>query len=147
MKNEKSLHELIENYDFSELSIAQQQFILTEMSREEYTNMRKTIIETIIYFDEAPILMAEDIVSPKVKSNHLLLKFVNYKIPVYKIAALLVIVFSIQNLIPEEIPSNNQVSERTNEYIIDTDTFLSCSRYSSKNSIKYDQGLSRLVIN
>ena len=144
MKNDYSLHELIEKYDFSELTKEQQQFVLTEVSSDEYAEFRNTILETAAYFDEQPVLMAKDLIVPELKTENVLIKMVNYKLPVYKVAAAMIVVFFINNLIPEEISTNVQVAETQNEFIIDTDTFLTYNRYSSKNSIKYDEGLSKV---
>jgi hypothetical protein len=144
MKNDYSLYELIEKYDFSELTKEQQQFVLTEVSSEEYTEFRNTIMETAAYFDEQPVLMAEDLIVPELKTENVLIKMANYKLPVYKVAAAMIVVLFINNLIPEGISTNVQVAETQNEFIIDTDTFLTYNRYSSKNSIKYDEGLSKV---
>ena len=144
MENGNTLHELIEKYDFSELNQEQQQFVLLEITKEEYLEYRNTIALTSNYFKNEPIMMAEDLVVPKVEKESALLRIVNYKLPIYKIAAILVVVLSIDHLVPMQIGLDTQIVETQNEFIIHSDTFLTYNRYSSKNSIKYDTWLSRV---
>mgnify|MGYP006108680883 CR=1 FL=1 len=144
MEKESEIYEIIEKYDFSELTDQQRKLVLSEMTEDGYTNMRKTISLTTDFFDEEPILMAEDLVVPTIKKKSVLVRLINYKLPIYKVAAILMIFLSVNHLTPEEIASSTQLVEDTNEFIIDTDTFLSYNRYASNNSIKYATGLSRV---
>tara|TARA_B100000809_G_scaffold265146_1_gene323070 strand:- start:1673 stop:2119 length:447 start_codon:yes stop_codon:yes gene_type:complete len=142
MENKISLHELIEKYDFSELNQEQQQFVLLEITKEEYAELRKTIALTTGYFENEPIFMGEDLVVPKIKVGNVVLKIINYKLPIYKIAAIFVVVSCIDNLLPEELSQETQISEASNDVVPDTNSFLAYNRYTSNNSIKYDTGLS-----
>jgi hypothetical protein len=144
MENEISLHELIEKYDFSELNVAQQQSVLLEITADEYEAYRKAIALTDTYFENEPVLMSEDIVAPRVKKNSTLFRFVNYKLPVYKIAALLVLVLSIEHLIPEQMTQETQLKGISGVVVPDTNLFLAYNKYTSNNSIKYNTGLSRV---
>jgi hypothetical protein len=143
MENEISLHELIEKYDFSELNQEQQKMVLLEITKEEYAEYRNTIALTSIHFEKEPILMSEDLVAPRVKKESVLFLIANYKLPIYKIAAILVVVFSINKLLPEELSQENKMSEISSDQVSDSSLFLAYNKYSSNNSIKYNTGLSR----
>lgn len=144
MENEEAVYELIEKYDYSELNEAQKILVLSEMTVEEYGEMRKAVTLTANFFDNEPILMGEDLIIPIVKQENILVKIINYKLPIYKIAAILLIVLCIDRFIPEE--SNKEVgfAEKINDTAGDSTAFLAYNIYSSKNSIKYDTGLSRV---
>lgn len=138
---ENELYELIEKYDFSELKEEQQKFVLKNMTADEYADLRKTILSTSDYFDNEPIIM-EDLEVPIIKKKNVLLKMLSYKLPIYKIAAILVIVFSISKLIPEENNKETQLADMNTDLINYSERFNSFSSYSSNNSIKYNRGLS-----
>ena len=87
--------------------------------------------------------MSEDLVAPRVKKESVLFRIINYKLPIYKIAAILVVVFSINNLLPEKVSQENKISKISSDQVSDTSLFLAYNKYSSNNSIKYNTGLSR----
>ncbi len=144
METINNIHELIENFDFTALTIEQQELVLSEMTKQEYDDIRETIVNTSAYFDGESILMAEDLTVPSIKKESVLVKIINYQLPVYKVAAILVIVLSIDYLVPEEEVVSTQIVENKNEFRIDSDNFLTYNRYTSNNSIKYDEGFSRV---
>ena len=144
MNNEDQIYELIEKFDFTQLNKEQQKIVLLEITMEEYNEMRKVSTLTSDYFDNEPILMAEDLVVPTVKKENVIIRIINYKLPIYKIAAILVLVLCVDKLIPKEPIKEAQFSEISNDTISNSEAFLAYNMYSSKNSIKYDTGLSRV---
>ncbi len=143
---ENRIHELIEKFDFTELSKEEEGLVLAEMTIEDYSEMRNAVSLAKNFFDEEPKLMSEDLVVPVIKKESVLVRMVNYKLPIYKVAAILMIVLSIDHLVPapEEVGSCPEIAENSNEFGVVSDTFLSYNRYASNNSIKYDTGLSRV---
>ena len=145
MENESKIYELIEKYDFSELNESQQQLVLLNMTIEEYVELRKTVLSTSSFFANEPILIAEDLVAPTIKRERILIKMINYKLPIYKVAAILVIVLSISKLIPEKQDKETQLAEINTEMPDNSEKFKSYQQYSSNNAIKYDIGLSSVL--
>ena len=141
MENENELYDLIEEYDFSELDEKQKEFVLLTMTARKYADLRKTILSASAYFDNEPIIM-EDLSVPIIKKKNVLVKMISYKLPIYKVAAILVIVFSISKLIPEQNNKETQLTGMNTELINYSERFNSYSSYSSNNSIKYNRGLS-----
>ncbi|MBN1186934.1 MAG: hypothetical protein JXB49_31950 [Bacteroidales bacterium] len=85
-KHIEKIYELVELYDFDELSEDDRSFVLEHISVEEYSRMRETITETKNLFEKSEITYRKDR-SFKVK------KIIAYPVELYKIAALLILFF------------------------------------------------------
>ena len=80
-------YELLEQYDFSELTQENKLFILSVMSENQYTEMRAAIykVNNLIKPDiEARIYMSQNL---NQKESNKISKFLNYPVQIYKIAA------------------------------------------------------------
>lgn len=80
-------YELLEQYDFSELTQENKLFILSVMSENQYTEMRAAIykVNNLIEPDiEARIYMSQNL---NQKESNKISKFLNYPVQIYKIAA------------------------------------------------------------
>lgn len=80
-------YELLEQYDFSELTQENKLFILSVMSENQYTEMRAAIykVNNLTKPDiEARIYMSQNL---NQKESNKISKFLNYPVQIYKIAA------------------------------------------------------------
>jgi hypothetical protein len=147
MENQSTIQELIEEYNFSALTPDQKAMVLTEISEKEYNKLRETITLTNNYFDNEPSLMVDDALKPKIERRSVLLRIVNYKISLYKIAAAVVIIVLSNYLI------TNSIGNDTTEFVEETvdsigdksvEDFDELMKFTSHNSIKYNKGLAQL---
>lgn len=147
MENEIKIQELIEQFDFSELTKDQKEQVLRELTEIEYQNLRETIKMTVDYFEDEPNLLADTLLKPVLEKEGLLLRVINYNVPLYKIAAAVLLVLSINLLIPNKEDSNSiEIVENVNEEE-NSDTLYVADKmlkYTSNNSIKYNTGLARV---
>ena len=152
--NIQRIQELSEQFDFVELTPEQQQIVLAEITEEEYILLRQTISETTSFFDEEPrLIIAGDSVKPTLDDHQnerssIFSRIINYNIPLYKIAAAILVLFGLYTLFPGSTETTpNSLADQTNEdnttYISDTIVSFA-NQYSSNNSIKYDTGLAQL---
>ena len=91
MENEQNIekiYDLIEKFNFDELSGKEKIFVLKYISLEEYNNMRSTITDTKDFFLNYPVKPTKEKAS-KFK------KLVTYPMELYKIAAIVLLLISI----------------------------------------------------
>ena len=151
MENQEStIQKLIEQYDFAELSADQTAFVLKHSSIEEYNELRNTVSDTIDYFESQEELRAPLSLKPQIKEPGTLRRILNYKIPLHKVAAIIVIVLAAEavldnsnhdseNGLTEFIPADTTMAD--NAFIRDIEEM---KKYGSHNSIKYNTGLGRV---
>ena len=87
MKENKALeriYELIENYDFNDLSDFERSLVLKHISEKEYRSMRLTIVDTRNLFDKLPV-------DSKNFQPRTMKKLLNYSVELYKFAAAIII--------------------------------------------------------
>lgn len=97
MENNKSIekiYELIEQYDFAELSEQDRLIVLAVMSESEYNEMRKTVdnLKLELTPDVEPEINMPKI--EKVNSDSRIRRFLNYPIKFYQVAASIVVIIS-----------------------------------------------------
>ena len=83
----EKVYELIEQFDFEDLSEQDQFMVLAVISEEEYCAMRLSIRETQLFFnqEDAPFLGATSFVG--MPRQNVVLRFLKQPIPLYKVAA------------------------------------------------------------
>lgn len=89
---EAQVFELIEMYDFDDLSPADKEIVLSVMTEKEYTQMRKSVsgIETAFEHSiEPPLTFAH----PKTKRQSFISKLINYPLKSYQVAASIAVIF------------------------------------------------------
>lgn len=84
----EKIYELIENYNFDELSPEEQSFVLTHISEKEYRDMRTTVGDTIRYFSAHPRAYS-------LPSRNRFNRFLNYRLEIYKVAALFMLLLGL----------------------------------------------------
>lgn len=157
MEQKAKFQALIEKFDFSELTKEQQQDVLLEMTEKEYEELREVLKMTTDYFDMEPQLFADNSLKPQVKKTPLFLKIIHYKVPIYKVAAALILIFSINFFVLNNSDHKNrriEIAHETGTAHLLNDTlstvmvgFEKLTKFSSNNSIKYNQGLAKLYSN
>ncbi len=94
-ENIEKVYELVEQFDFEELSEHDQFMVLAVISEVEYCAMRFSIKETQLYFaqDDLPILKATSFV--REPRPNVLLRFLKQPIPLYKVAASILVMVGL----------------------------------------------------
>ena len=102
-QNMERIYELIEQFDFSELSETDKAYILTLISETEYNNMRNTLKDTENYFVQAsePILNDPErkSIADQSKDENRIIKLLKQPVQLYKVAASIVLILGIYSLI------------------------------------------------
>ena len=109
-------YELIENYDFSELTEVDKIFILTVMSEVQYNDMRKTItdVKNSINQDIEPIFNSHQF--QKQPKRNTFLKIVYYQVPLYKVAvsiAIICLIYLTFQRSPQKLTNPITVTDQT----------------------------------
>jgi hypothetical protein len=106
------LYELLEQFDFKDLSEKDRIYVLSEMTENEFNNMRSTLTDTETFFSNScePDIN-ESLFNSLISTNHkpnILLKILNHPVKFYQLAAsilLLLGLFIIKQYY--DIPDNN----------------------------------------
>jgi len=85
--NIEKVYELIEQYEFVELSEADRLKVLSVMTEDQYTEMRSTIdnVKLRLENDIEPVVKIPQL--PKQYSSHKLSRYLNYPLKLYQVAA------------------------------------------------------------
>ena len=117
--NIERAYDLVEQFDFNELSEEDKLYILSIMTEVQYADMRKTMTDVKVSLEND---IEPDLDMPKTKSNNnvnKLLRLVNYQIPIYKVAASIAIIiatyFMFQKL---NLNQTNQLMARNDTIVI-----------------------------
>jgi hypothetical protein len=98
-QNMDKVNELLEQFDFNELSEQDKMYILSIMSEIEYINMRDTLKDTENFFAQSVDLNPNDslyeFLMNNSKNENRFIKFLKHPIQLYKVAASIVIVLGI----------------------------------------------------
>jgi len=156
-ENAAIVQQLIEQFDFSELSEEQRELVLQHSSADEYNELRDALKRTQDYFENQPSLRASKLLKPVVNSGGMLRRIINYKIPLYKAAAIVVIVLTADAFIDSTIQDSFNIERKdslvdsvyndTISILIDSGFSAEIDQmkwYTSQNSINYNTGLERL---
>jgi hypothetical protein len=96
------IYELLEQFDFNELSERDRIFVLSKIDEEEYINMRSTIKDTEIFFSNSSEPNINDsLLSSIIKTNHkpgTLIKILGQPVKFYQLAASIVLILAIYTI-------------------------------------------------
>ena len=90
------VYDLIEIFNFSELSKEEKEFVLTQISEEEYMNLRSTLGDARRFFSKYP--GTDPVERPAMTRKFLMLRF-----ELYKIAAMLIVALGIGFLLSRAV--------------------------------------------
>jgi len=148
--NNQVIHELTEQFDFSVLTETQKEMVLSEMSQSDYSDMREAVKNTLHFFETEPELIADDSWRPSNAKKHLVLRLINYKIPIYKVAAAAALLISINLYLSNKKEVETAVEVvKTDEVTLPDRSFTfegidDLKKHTSNNAIKYNKGLAKL---
>lgn len=92
----EKVYELIEQFDFEELSESERSFVMKYISEKEYNSMRSTIADTNALFSKYPV--------PGRKDRRFSLKrFLVYPIELYKTAAMIILIIGFGFIISKSL--------------------------------------------
>jgi len=130
-KNIERAYELIELYDFDALSESDRVIVLSVMTENEYSAMRKTVDKLKLDFntDIEPEINIPEL--SKSNSDRRIRHLLNYPIKFYQVAACLAIIISTFFMFPFSNESNNS------QMIVKNDTVI-VKQIDTVNSIVYD---------
>lgn len=128
-QNIERIYELLEQFDFSELSAKDKNCVLSEMTEVEYYNMRETISDTQSLFehtDEPKLETSPDGLNMKIKYKSPIIKLINRPMQLYKVAALIAVTFAISAVVrfPGKYEKDNVIAMYDTVYIHKTDTLF-----------------------
>jgi len=129
--NLEKIYQLVEQFDYNELIDADKSFVLTQMTVNEYQNMHDTINESKNYFANKPEILPDDSIlkslSDKKRKKNIVVRSLNYRMQLYKVAASILIILGITFMIFYKSNPGlyNQLTIHDTIYIKKTDTVLS----------------------
>ena len=96
------VYELLEQFDFNELSEKDRTYVLSNMSEKEYINMRSTIKDTETFFSNSSepninVSLLSSIIHTNHKPN-ILIKILNQPVKFYQLAAFIVLILAIYTI-------------------------------------------------
>ena len=98
-KGNERIYELLEKYDFSELSNIDKAFVLSCMTEQEYISMRKAISDTTDYFSqtEEPVLDSLHHQIPNIRRDkkNKFVKLIRMPVELYKVAASVAVILAV----------------------------------------------------
>jgi len=130
-QNMERVYELLEQFNFNELSERDKIYILSVMPETEYINMRDTIKETEGFFTNAAELNLSDSLYKslmnKSRKGNILLKLLKQSVQLYKVAASVLIILGIYSVIHYSNlhEKNSTLALNDTIYIHKTDTIYS----------------------
>lgn len=99
-KGLERLYELIESYEFNELTDFEKDIVLKHISETEYTNIRNTISETKDLFEKIPMETSQKSLGIK--------RIINYPIQLYKVAAAILLFVVLGIAISKSVPEGEK---------------------------------------
>lgn len=127
----EKVNDLLEQFDFNELSEQDKRYILSVMSEIEYINMRTTLKDTENFFAQAVEPNLNDSLHKFLmnyrKNENRAIKFLKHPIQLYKVAASIVIVLGLYSFFHYSNPQgkNSLLSLHDTIFINKTDTVYS----------------------
>lgn len=125
------VYELLEQFDFEELSEEDRTYVISGMSEKEYVNLRDTLKTTAAFFScsEEPILN-DSLLTCLTNSNHkpnLIVKILNRPVKLYQLAASIILILAIYTIKQySDLPEKNSALPKNDTiYIQKTDTVYS----------------------
>lgn len=101
-KKLEKIYELLEQYDFCDLSEQDKNFVISAISEADYINMRKTIKDTENFFTITREPNLDESVRASLmngnKKENRIIKFLNHPVQLYKVAASILIILALTTL-------------------------------------------------
>ena len=98
-ENLNKLQELIEKFDFEELSKKDKEFVLSNSSQDEYEELRSIVEKSKSFFENQNSIKPDDKILNKLhyelEEKSWISSIINYQIPLYKLAVSVIILFGI----------------------------------------------------
>jgi len=99
----EKVYELLEQYDFNELSEMDKDLVLSGISEAEYTNMRAIINNTVDFFntsvDPVPDFAFQQSLMTKGGSGNVLIKILTKPVQLYQVAAIIIVLIGIFSIL------------------------------------------------
>jgi hypothetical protein len=125
------VYELLEQFDFKELSDEDRIYVLSELSEKEYTVLRDTLRNTEAYYSnsEEPNLN-DSLLTSLINTNHkqnTILNILNQPVKLYQLAASIILILAIYTIKQySDLPDkNSSLPKNDTIYIQKTDTVYS----------------------
>ena len=105
------LYDLIEQYDFNELTEENKQFVLTHSTKKEYEEMRLTLSLTRNSMDNEPDFSVADM-KPEFRNHQksFFVKVMTYPVSLYKVAAVVLLIPGIMYLFAKMDKPQNDIN-------------------------------------
>jgi len=129
--NLEKIYQLVEQFDFNELTDSDKSFVLTQMTVNDYQNMRETIKESKSFFSNKTEIPPDDAILKSLSGYTLKKNFIvrslNYRMQLYKVAASILIILGITFMIFYKSNPGlySQLTIHDTIYIKKTDTVIS----------------------
>ena len=130
-RNFEKVYELLEQFDFKELSVDDRIYVLSEMTENEYNNIRDTLKDTETFFSNSTEPNINDsLLNSLMRTNHkpnILSRILNQPVKFYQLAAsiLLLIGLYVVTQYSESPEKNSSLPKNDTIYIQKTDTVSS----------------------
>jgi hypothetical protein len=125
------VYELLEQFDFKELSEEDRSYVMSEMSEKEYNNLRNTLKTTEAFFSSSvePILnnsLLTTLTNTKHKPN-VVVRILNQPVKLYQLAASILLILAIYTFKQySDLPGKNSALPKNDTIFIQkTDTVYS----------------------
>lgn len=89
------VYELLEQFDFKELSAEDRKYVLSVMSETEYNQMRLTIGDVAEYFEQTPDMEPGKLELDNTGEKNKLIQWVRKPVPLYQVAASILILLGL----------------------------------------------------
>jgi hypothetical protein len=129
-QNMERVYELLEQFDFHELSAQDKEYVLSNLTEADYIQMRKAIHATEQFFSHAdePSLASslhESIIN-KIKAENVVIRLLKRPIQLYKVAAAVAVLLGIYSILTfhKPISYNTTLAFHDTVFIQKTDTVL-----------------------
>jgi hypothetical protein len=129
--NLEKIFQLVEQFDFNELTDSDKSFVLTQMTVNDYQNLRETIKESKSFYSNKPEILPDEAIlkslSDKKRKKNIVVKTLNYPMQLYKVAASILIILGITFMIFYKSNPGlySQLTIHDTIYIKKTDTVIS----------------------
>lgn len=130
MHNEEEyIHQLVEQFDFIELSSTDKALVLRNMTQEVYTQLRFTVVQSTAYFEDNSSVKPSTETAKKLSEHYdryheqpsiwfFVQRVFTYRIPAYQMGIGILLLFLGWNLLPEK--ESNTSNDGHIEYVYQT---------------------------
>lgn len=98
------IYDLIEQFDFDQLTEQQKSKVMEQVSEEEYRSMRETIVATNAFFENSPL----NTEIPPLRSDSKIRVLAHKSIPLYQVAASVAVIIGLFGFFVLQQPTTNE---------------------------------------